>query len=196
MANASLLVQGSPYNSSLQQIRDNLTSRQIRHGFSLLGKLDGEFESCDPQQPGAGVLVGYLAQWVDIGYGRRDLVRRLLERFPNSCRQGLAVLYYANLLMAEGLVMMSEEDYGRAAEQFAVVLALQGDLQDKQVISIAYFWTGRCLRRHGRYDDALGYVAKARELALELSYPKMAAVMRVLEGWIAFQEGRPEDASA
>ena len=37
--------------------------------------------------------------------------------------------------------------------------------------------------------------AKARELALELSYPKMAAVMRVLEGWIAFQEGKPEEAA-
>src|SRR5260370_6953042 len=54
---------------------------------------------------------------------------------------------------------------------------------------------GRCLRRQGRYDDALGYVAKARELALRLKCPKMAAVMRVLEGWIAFQEGQPEEAA-
>ena len=63
------------------------------------------------------------------------------------------------------------------------------------MISIANFWMGRCLRRQGRYDDALGYVAKARELALRLKYPKMAAVMRVLEGWIAFQEGQPEQAA-
>jgi tetratricopeptide (TPR) repeat protein len=63
------------------------------------------------------------------------------------------------------------------------------------MISIANFWMGRCLRRQGRYDDALGYVAKARELALSLKYPKMAAVMRVLEGWIAFQEGQPEEAA-
>jgi tetratricopeptide (TPR) repeat protein len=72
---------------------------------------------------------------------------------------------------------------------------LEGEIRDKQVISIANFWVGRCLRRHGRYEDALGYVAKARELALRLNYPKMAAVMQVLEGWIAFQEGQPENAA-
>ena len=67
-----------------------------------------------------------------------------------------------------------------------------GEISDKQMISIANFWMGRCLRRQGRYEDALAYVAKARELALRWKYPKMAAVMRVLEGWIAFQEGQPE----
>jgi tetratricopeptide (TPR) repeat protein len=62
-------------------------------------------------------------------------------------------------------------------------------------MSIANYWIGRCLRRQGRYDDALGYVAKAKGLALRLRYPKMAAVMQVLEGWIAFQEGKPEEAA-
>src|SRR5215472_16856712 len=195
MANSPPLVQGSLYEQALIQMRDNVTSRRIRKGFEYLGTLETHFESCSPEHVGAGVLIGYLAQWVDIGFGRRDLVRELLHRFPPSCRQNLSVLDYVHLLMAEGLVLMSEEEYGRAADQFAVVLALQNDIQDKQVISIAHFWTGRCLRRQGRYEDALGYVAKARELALRLSYPKMAAVMRVLEGWIAFQEGKPEDAA-
>ena len=63
------------------------------------------------------------------------------------------------------------------------------------MISIANFWMGRCLRRQGRYEDALGYVAKARDLAMQLKFPKMAAVMQVLEGWVAFQEGHPEQAA-
>jgi tetratricopeptide (TPR) repeat protein len=41
----------------------------------------------------------------------------------------------------------------------------------------------------------LAYVARAHELALYLNYPKMAAVSRVLEGWIAFQKGLPEEAA-
>jgi tetratricopeptide (TPR) repeat protein len=176
-------------------MRDNVTSRQIRRGFEHLASLHEELEACHSETPGAGVLLGYLAQWVDIGYPRRDLVRRLLERFPSSCRQRLSVIDYAHVLMAEGLVLMSDEEYRRAAELLQVVLAFEPDVQDKQVISIAYFWTGRCFRRDGRYGDALGYVAKARELALRLSYPRMAAVMHVLEGWIAFQEGKPEDAA-
>src|SRR5439155_20492341 len=107
----------------------------------------------------------------------------------------LPVLEYVHLRMAGGLVAISEEEFGKAIRDFQTVLALEDALQDKQVISIANYWMGRCLRRQGRYDDALGYVAKAKELALRLNYPRMAAVMQVLEGWIAFQEGKPEDAA-
>jgi tetratricopeptide (TPR) repeat protein len=191
----SLFVQNSHYEAVLGELRDNVASRQIRKGFEHLRTLDGVFASCGPQEPGGGVLLGYLAQWVDIGFERRDLVKHLLERFPIACRQNLAVLDYVHVRMAEGLIAMSEEEYARAAEHFAVVLALENEIQEKQVISIANFWTGRCFRRQGRYGDALGYVATARELALRLQYPKMAAVMRVLEGWIAFQEGKPEEAA-
>jgi tetratricopeptide (TPR) repeat protein len=55
--------------------------------------------------------------------------------------------------------------------------------------------TGRCSAVKAATLTRSGYVAKARELALSLQYPKMAAVMRVLEGWIAFQEGKPEEAA-
>ena len=188
-------LQDSPYAQVLGELRDNVASRQIRKGFEHLRAQNALLQACGPRQPGAAVLLGYLAQWVDIGFGSAELVRQVLARFPGSCRETLAVLDYVHLRMAEGLVAMSEEEYGHAADHFAVVLALESEIQDKQVISIANFWTGRCFRRQGRYADALGYVAKARELALSLQYPKMAAVMRVLEGWIAFQEGKPEEAA-
>jgi tetratricopeptide (TPR) repeat protein len=191
----TLAVQDSTYTQVLRELRDNVASRQIRKGFEHLSAQSPLLAACGPQQPGAGMLLGYLAQWVDIGFGQPELVRQVLARFPSSCREELSLLDYVHLRMAEGLVAMSEEEYARAAEHFAVVLALENEIQDKQVISIANFWTGRCLRRQGRYHDALGYVAKARELALRLQYPKMAAVMRVLEGWIAFQEGKPEEAA-
>jgi tetratricopeptide (TPR) repeat protein len=172
-----------------------VTSRHIRRGFDQLAMLGALIESCAPEQIGSGTFLGYLAQWVDIGFGKPALVAQVLQRFPSTCRQHLAVLDYVHLRMAEGLVAMSEEEYRHAAEHFAVVLALSEEVQDQQVIAIANFWTGRCLRRQGRYEDALGYVAKGRDLSLRLGYPRMAAVMRVLEGWIAFQEGKPEEAA-
>src|SRR5262244_2152933 len=125
------LFTGSRYTQSLIEMRDNVASRRIRQGFEHLESLAAEFASCRAEEPGAGVLLGYLAQWVDIGFARRELVRELLGRFPASRRQKLSILDYAHVLMAEGLVLMSEEDYGRAREQFAVVLALQNDLEDK-----------------------------------------------------------------
>jgi tetratricopeptide (TPR) repeat protein len=175
-------------------MRDNVTSRQIRRGFDHLATLQPLIQSCGPEQTGAGTFLGYLAQWVDIGFGKPALVSQVLNRFISECRQRLTVLDYVHVRMAEGLVAMSEEDYQRAAQHFAVVLALGGEIEDQQVIAIANFWTGRCLRRQGRYEDALGYVAKGREISLRLGCPRMAAVMRVLEGWVAFQEGKPEEA--
>jgi tetratricopeptide (TPR) repeat protein len=179
----------------LKQLQEDVAWRRIDSGLQRLQVQRKLVDSCGLGQKGAAVLLGYLAQWVDIGFARPALIKRLLARFPSNERETLPLLEYVHLRMAEGLSAMSEEEFGTAIRHFEIVLALEGEIRDKQVISIANFWMGRCLRRQGRYGDALGYVAKARGLALRLHYPKMAAVMRVLEGWIAFQEGQPEDAA-
>src|SRR5713226_4238714 len=179
----------------LKQLKGDIAWRRIDSGLRCLAAHKELVETCDLRQKNAAILLGYFAQWVDIGFSGRGLLKRLLSRFSRASRETLSLLEYAHLSMADGLVAMSEEEFGKAIKCFETVLALEEEIGDKQMISIANFWMGRCLRRQGRYDDALGYVAKARELALRLKYPKMAAVMRVLEGWIAFQEGQPEEAA-
>jgi tetratricopeptide (TPR) repeat protein len=181
--------------SFLAQLKEDVGWRRIDSGLQRLEAHRALIESCDANQKGAGVLLGYLAQWVDIGFARLGVIQKLLERFSAADRETLTLREYVHSKMAEGLVAMSEEEFAEATHHFEVVLALEEEIRDKQVISIANYWVGRCLRRQGRYNDALGYVAKARELALRMNYPKMAAVMRVLEAWIAFQEGEPEDAA-
>jgi tetratricopeptide (TPR) repeat protein len=180
----------------LQQLRDDIVSRRLDHGFQSLDAHREVFEACAPGVKSAAALLGYLAQWVDMGYASPDFIKKILKRFSGFSRDQLPLIEYVQLQMAEGLVAMSEEEFVAAVRRFQNVLALQDEIQDKQMVSIAYFWMGRCLRRHGRYGDALGYVAKARELALQLGYLKMVAVMRVLEAWIAFQEGHPGRAAA
>jgi len=179
----------------LKQLREDIAWRRIDSGLRCLADHKELLESCNLQQKNAAILLGYFAQWVDIGYSDRGLLKRLLSRFSSACPETLSLLDYAHLRMADGLVAMLEEEFRKAIKCFETVLAVEEEISDKQMISIANFWMGRCLRRQGRYDDALGYVAKARELALGLKYPKMAAVMQVLEGWIAFQEGQPEEAA-
>ena len=179
----------------LEQLKEDIAWRRVDSGLRLLEANQDLVESCNPGQKGAGILLGYLAQWVDIGFARPTMIKEILARFYSAERETLPLLEYLHLRMAEGLVAMSEEEFAKAIRDFQTVLALEDAVQDKQVISIANYWIGRCLRRHGRYDDALGYVAKAKELALRLNYPRMAAVMQVLEGWIAFQEGKPEKAA-
>ncbi|MBZ5526987.1 MAG: tetratricopeptide repeat protein [Acidobacteriia bacterium] len=179
----------------LKQLREDIAWRRIASGLQCLAAHKQLVESCEPRQKNAAILLEYFAQWVDIGFSGRRLLKRLLSRFSGVRRESLSLLEFAHLRMAEGLMAMAEEEFGKAIKCFETVLALEEEISDKPIMSIANFWVGRCLRRQGRYDDALGYVAKARELALRLKYPKMAAVMHVLEGWIAFQEGHPEEAA-
>ena len=179
----------------LSQLREDLAWRRIDSGLKCLTLHQALVESCDLGQRNAAALLGYLALWVDVGFPGRELLKDLVSRFSATSPEMLSLLEFAYLRMSDGLIAMSEEEYGKAIKCFETVLVLEEEISDKQMVSITSFWMGRCLRRQGRYHDALGFVAKARELALRLKYPKMAAVMRVLEGWIAFQEGQPEDAA-
>jgi tetratricopeptide (TPR) repeat protein len=179
----------------LKHLKEDIAWRRIDSGLRCLAAHQELVESCELRQKNAAVLLGYFAQWIDLGFSGRALLKRLLSRASSVCPEALSLLQYAHLSLANGLVAMSEEEFAKAIKCFEAVLALEKEISDKQMISIANFWMGRCLRRQGRYDDALVYVARARELALHLKYPKMAAVMRVLEGWIAFQKGQPEEAA-
>src|ERR1700693_39397 len=179
----------------LTQIKEDIANRRIEAGLCSLTPHQNLLEPTPLRQTNSVILPGYFAQWVDVGFPGRALLKQLLSLFASASPENLTLLEYAHLRMADGLVAMSEEEFAKAIKNFNTVLTLENEISDKQMISIANFWRGRCLRRQGRYEDALGYVAKARDLAMQLKYPKMAAVMQVLEGWVAFQEGHPEKAA-
>src|SRR6202162_4448381 len=179
----------------LAQIKEDIANRRIDAGLRCLAANQQLLESIQLRQNNSVILLGYFAQWVDVGFPGRALLKQLLSHFSGASPESLTLLEYAHLRMADGLVAMSEEEFAKAIKSFNTVLTLENKISDKQMISIANFWMGRCLRRQGRYEDALGYVAKARDLAMQLKFPKMAAVMPVLEGWVAFQEGHSEKAA-
>ena len=179
----------------LARLREDIAFRRISSGFAWLEAHRAILETLDPAQKNAAAFLGYLAQWVDIGFGNPGLVKELLSRFSKPSRAALPLSDYVHLRMAEGVVAMSEEEYEKAIRHLEIVLSLEEEVRDKELVAISNFWIGRCHRREGRYDDALSYTAKGKELALELKYPKMAAVMQVLESWLIFQEGRPGEAA-
>ena len=137
--------------------------------------------------------MAHLAIWTDIGFTGPPL-RETLKRFAPESRSKLSITDYICLRMAEGMVAMAEEAMETALGHFDFVLGLGEELDDQFLLSIAYFWKGRCLRRRGEYDEALIYTGKGRDLALELGHPRMAAVMQVLEGWLLFQQGKWKEA--
>jgi tetratricopeptide (TPR) repeat protein len=87
------------------------------------------------------------------------------------------------------MVAMAEEVTDEAIRHFDFVLSLEDETSDKELVAVANFWKGRCLRMKGEYDHALASAENGRELAAKLGHPPVAAVMRVLESWLYFQKG-------
>jgi len=58
---------------------------------------------------------------------------------------------------------MADEDSDRAAREFLLVQSFEAEIDDQELLAIANFWTGRCLRKTGRYDDALKTAVSIRE---------------------------------
>src|ERR1039458_6642451 len=190
------MADAADYGELLRQLREDIAYRRLDSGMQCLEANRSLIGSLAPTRKSAGVLLGYLAQWVDIGFEGPQLIKSLLPRFPKDSRAALPLLDYLHLRMAEGLVAMAEEDFDQAIRHFAFVESVEEEVRDREMLAISNFWIGRCLRSQGRYDDALSYTVKARELAQELGYGQMAAVMQVLESWLAFQKGKLQEAEA
>lgn len=173
----------------LAHLKDDLVCRCVGRGMARLEDHNHLLQCFDPQKQNAARFTCYLAQWVDIGFKRPAVVKEIIDHFSPAVRSRLPMHDYLHLRMAEGMVAMSEEAKDEALRHFDFVLSLEAELDDRELLAIANFWKGRCLRMKGEYDQALAFAVKGRELALALGHQPMAAVMRVLESWLFFQKG-------
>ncbi len=177
----------------LSGLREHVAAREIERGIGCLQQHHDLIVKLHPSQANAARLVAQLAIWTDIGFTGPPL-REILNRFKPESRSELSIADYICLRSAEGMTAMAEEAMEPAIAHFDFVVSLGDELDDRFLLAIVYFWKGRCLRRRGEYDEALIYTAKGRDLALGLGYPRMAAVMQVLEGWLLFQQGKWKEA--
>jgi tetratricopeptide (TPR) repeat protein len=178
----------------LAQLKEDLVCRRVGRGMTRLQAHQELFTSFDPERKNAARFAGYLAQWADIGFQRPTLVKEIVSRFTKSIRSRLPLQDYLYLRLAEGMIAMAAEATEEAFHHLDFVLGLEEQIDDKELLSIANFWKGRCLRMKGEYDPALHFAVKGRELATELGHEPMAAVMRVLESWLFFQKGNTRQA--
>jgi tetratricopeptide (TPR) repeat protein len=178
----------------LAQLKEDLVCRRVAQGFARLEEHSHLLSSLDPEKQNAGLFAGYLAQWVDVGFRRPVLVKGIVARFSRDVRARLPLHDYLHLRMAEGMVAMAEESTEEALRHLEFVLSLEQETDDQELLSIANFWKGRCLRMKGEYDQALAFAVKGRDLALKLGHAPMGAVMCVLESWLLFQKGNAKEA--
>lgn len=187
-------VPGIP-DSLIRELKANVALRQVSKGIALLDSHDHLFASLDPAQRNAAAFVGYVAQWIDIGYRGPELLEQLLARFPEKMRARLPVTDYLQLRMAEGLLALLHDRPDEALPHFDLFLAMQREIEDRELVAVVQFWNARCHRKKGEYDEALRHAGIGRDLALSLGFDKMAAVMRVLESWLLFQKGYRRECS-
>lgn len=178
-----------------ERLRGDLGHRRIEQGIRTLDGARSSIERLRPG-PGTGVLIGLIAQWVDAGYDGSEFLERLLSRFPKDVRAGLPLIDYLHLRMAEAALAMLHEDFENALTHLRLVQPLEGETGDTELSAIANFWIARCLRKTGRYDDALRFTEAGESLANLCGFTQMAAVMEATRSWLAFQKGKLQEATA
>jgi len=173
----------------LNRLRLLIQERQIGAGIALLEQHLKDFESLEPGNPNAGVALGSLAQWLDVGFDDGGLLLRLVPAFEGSERATLTLDNYVYLRLAEGLIAMRREDLTDALRHLDTALILGEDLQEPRVASIAILWKARSLRKAGEYDQAEEITRRGIDVASRAGLRYMAAVTRTLESWLLFQKG-------
>jgi tetratricopeptide (TPR) repeat protein len=172
----------------ITRLREDAILRRIESSIEWFREHRSLFILLDPNQKNAPAFVGYLSQWVDIGYGDFGIIRELLARFPKPVRSTLPLRDYVHLKLAEGMAASAEEEVEEAMKCFDFILSMGEEAVADDQLALAHFWKGRCQRRLGEYDSALSHTIRGKELALGLGYPRTAAVMQVLESWLYFQK--------
>jgi tetratricopeptide (TPR) repeat protein len=178
----------------LQELRSLLQNRRIDAGITLLTEYRSDFEQLHAGMCYAGLAVGCLAQWIDVGFADEGLLPELLERFPKCERPNLRLSDYVHLEMAEALFAMRKEDLTEALRHLDTALNLSEQIEDLRIAAIASLWKARSLRKAGEYNQALELTRSGIKIASSLSLPCVAAVMRTLESWLLFQHGESKEA--
>ena len=181
-------------DSLLAALRDHLTARRISDGIALFQRHAKTLDRLDPRQPNAARLAGLAAAWVDMGFAEPELVKRVLARFPRDVRAHLPLRDYMHLRVAEGMLAMAEELEDDAIRHLDFAISIAEDLQDVETLAIAHFWKARSLRKKAEYEASLRSAVTAHDLAQQLGYPAMSAIMQVLHSWLLFQKGKVAEA--
>ncbi|MBV8068543.1 MAG: hypothetical protein JO270_01460 [Acidobacteriaceae bacterium] len=183
-----------PSSDVLHELQELIQQRRIEPGLLLLEKAHDDFAAVTPGMCHAGLALGCLAQWLDVGFDDHGLLGELLKRFPVAARHQMPVNDYLHLRLAEALFAMRHEELPAALQNLETALAIAEEIEDHRLALVARLWKARCLRKAGEYDQALQVTRKGIAIAAELGLPYVGAVMRTLESWMVFQNGEPKEA--
>lgn len=172
-----------------------LKQRHVAEGMSMLDRAAADLVTMEPTTPFAPRMLLLVAQWVDVGYKDHSLLDSLLLQFPKKRCSKLPFDDYLRIRMVEAFRALSVEDVDTAIGILEFVVKAEQELEDNELLAIAYFWKARAHRKKGEYKIALEDIVRAREFAQKQhGEGKLTAVIQIQESWLLFQKGLCKEA--
>ncbi len=173
----------------VEELECALIQRDIRRGFALLDRAFSKTSTLDFSETTSISVLLCTAQWTDLGYRDLAFLDGLIVGLPELNRLQLPMLDFLKLRMAEAYRHLAGEELERSIDILDLVLRTGQDLLGDYSIFLANFWKGRAHRKRGDYEHAHLHISKARAAAERAEAPKLVAVTKIHESWLAFQSG-------
>src|ERR1700679_1762902 len=178
----------------VQRLERALVERDVRVGFALLDKTLARTGRLDLKKPDAISLFLCMAQWADLGYCDLSFFDGLVDSTRNLDRARLPLLDFLKLRMAEAFRALAAEHPEESITALDLVLRAGENLLPQYLVFLANFWKGRAHRKRGDYEHASLHIAAARAAAERVGAPRLVAVTKIHESWLAFQKGERHSA--
>ncbi len=173
----------------LDQLQRALIRRDVKTGFYLLDSALAKTAKLDFRSPYSLSLFLSVAQWVDLGYRNLGLLDNLAADLPNVDRAHLPLMEFLKLTIAEGYRMLAREQVEECIEALDLALRVGEKLLEDYLLFLANFWKARAHRKRGDYEPAKHHISAARAAAERAKAPKLVAVTKIHQSWLAFQSG-------
>lgn len=181
------------YAKLVKDLQHALVQRDVKHGFALL---DSAFPTphLDFRSPAAISLLLCIAQWSDLGYRDTAFFEGCMQGLETVDRSRLSILQFLELRMTEAFRYFALEELEKCIDILDLVLRIGDGVLNEYFIFLANFWKGRAHRKRGDYEHAQIHIGNARSAAERARAPKLVAVTKIHESWLAFQQGEQEHA--
>ena len=173
----------------LDQLQHALVRRDVKTGFYLLDSALAKSTRLDLKAPYAISMLLNVAQWVDLGYRDLALMDELTSELPQLNRAQLPMLEFLKLRIAEGYLLLAREQLEECVDVLDLTLRVGDTLLGDYLVFLANFWKARAHRKRGDYEHAQQHISQARAAAERAKAPKLVAVTKIHQSWLAFQSG-------
>ncbi len=168
-----------------------LFDRDIREGFSLLDAAFSSAERTAETTFASASMLLCIAQWADLGYRNPALLERFTAEVASIDKAQLRLFDYLKLRIVESYQALAAEHPEHTIEVLDLVLRMAGEgLLNDYLHFLVHFWKGRAHRKQGEYERASIHILAARLAAEHANAPRLVAVTKIHESWLAFQSGK------